>query len=130
MIPFLKKNKFQIIKFIIVGASSAAINFGVYSLIYLLTLKINIASFLGYSAGMFNSFLFARKWVFRNSRKIRLDKALVIFFLIYFVGGIEMTIVIYFIDSLIKNYQIAWFFGAVVAACSNYLGSKYILFKN
>tara|TARA_B100000674_G_C37861898_1_gene925194 strand:+ start:118 stop:513 length:396 start_codon:yes stop_codon:yes gene_type:complete len=127
---YLKKNKLQIIKFILVGLTSAVISFGTYSLIYIFTSRINIASFLGYVAGMSNSFLFARNWVFINSRKIRIDKALVIFCLIYIVGGLEMTIVVYCVDLLIENYKIAWFIGAIIAACSNYLGSKYLLFKS
>ena len=49
--------------------------------------------------------------------------------MIYFLGGIEMSLVILFINQLIDNYKIAWLFGAVIGSINNYLGSKYLSFK-
>ncbi len=40
-----------------------------------------------------------------------------------------MTLVIIFINHLIDNYKIAWFFGALIGSINNYLGSKYLSFK-
>ena len=48
---------------------------------------------------------------------------------IYFLGGLEMTLIIHFVDNLIQNYKIAWICGAFVAAMNNYLFSKYLLFE-
>ena len=130
MKSFLKKNHLQIIRFLIVGLISNALNFGVYSLIYLLTLQINLASFSGYLVGLINSFLFSKIWVFRNSKRISLSKAFFLFTIIYWVGGIEMILIINFMNNATGNFRIAWFFGALFAALSNFLGSKYILFKS
>ena len=40
-----------------------------------------------------------------------------------------MSLIIIFLSQLIDNYKIAWFIGACIGALSNYLGSKYFLFK-
>jgi len=53
-----------------------------------------------------------------------------IFILIYFLGGIEMTLIINLMDKLVQNHKIAWIFGAFVAAINNYLFSKYLLFNS
>jgi len=120
----------QIIRFLVVGLISNALNFGVYSLIYLLTLQINLASFLGYLVGLINSFLFSKIWVFRNSKRISLSKAFFLFTIIYWVGGIQMILIINFMNNATGNFRIAWFLGALFAALSNFLGSKYILFRS
>ena len=51
------------------------------------------------------------------------------FYFIYFLGGLEMSLVIIFLSRLIDNYKIAWLIGAFIGALNNYLGSKYFLFK-
>ena len=127
MLRFLKKNKIQLIKFVCVGLGSTVLNFCIYSIVYKLTLSINLASFSGYLCGLLNSFYFSDNWVFTRSRK-KNNYALFLFFLIYLVGGLEMTLVINMVDKLIQNYQIAWICGVFIAAMNNYLCSKYLLF--
>ena len=50
--------------------------------------------------------------------------------MIYFVGGLEMALIINIVDKLIYNHKIAWIFGAFVASMNNYLLSKYFLFND
>ncbi len=130
MIRFLDKNKVQIIRFIIVGLLSSALNFFVYNLIYFLTENINISSIFGYAVGLLNSFLFSYKWVFTNYKSIRLDRAFILFVLIYTLGGGVMAITINIIYEKYDNHTIAWLFGACLAAINNYLLSKYLIFRN
>tara|TARA_B100000212_G_scaffold204126_1_gene154096 strand:- start:138 stop:428 length:291 start_codon:yes stop_codon:yes gene_type:complete len=94
------------------------------------TSNINLSSISGYCIGILNSFLFSSKWVFSNNRYIRLDRAFILFVLIYVLGGLEMTITINFLYKFSKNYIIAWLFGACLAAINNFLFSKYLIFKN
>ena len=130
MIEFFNKNKFQIFKFAFVGLVSTILNFCVYSIIYNLTLGINLASFIGYSCGLLNSFYFSDNWVFTRSRNKKTNYALFLFVVIYLIGGLEMAIIINTVDKLIENHQIAWICGAFVAAMSNYLCSKYLIFDD
>ena len=130
LIRFLKKNKIQIFKFGLVGLGSTLINFFIYNVIYQLTLTINIASFLGYFSGLLTTFYFSNKWTFSKSRYKNLGYVFFLFVFIYFMGGIEMTLIINIVDKLIQNHRIAWICGVFVAAMNNYLFSKYLLFHD
>ena len=126
---FLKKNNNQIIRFIISGLIASSINFLIFNAIYLIFKNIIFASFCGYLIGISLSFIFAKIWVFQNKSKKRIVQSFFIFCLIYFLGGLEMSFIIYLIDRLMIDYKIAWFCGALIASINNYLGSKYLLFK-
>ena len=126
---FFKKNKFQILRFIVSGLIATCINFFIFNSFYLIFKNIILASFLGYSIGLLTSFIFAKIWVFRRNSKKRILKSFFIFCLIYFLGGFEMSLTIVFLNQLIDNYKVAWFFGATVGALNNYLFSKYFLFN-
>ena len=130
MISFYKNNKTQIFKFAVVGLGSTILNFSIYSIIYKLSLGINLASFIGYTCGLLNSFYFSDNWVFTKSRNKKTIYALLLFALIYFLGGLEMVLIINFVDKLIQNHKIAWICGALIAAMNNYLFSKYLLFND
>tara|TARA_Y100000589_G_scaffold7443_1_gene6334 strand:+ start:256 stop:648 length:393 start_codon:yes stop_codon:yes gene_type:complete len=130
LISFYKKNKIQIIKFAVVGLGSNVLNFCIYSIIYNLSLGISLASFIGYVCGLLNSFYFSVNWVFIKSRNKKTIYAPFLFVVIYFLGGLEMMLIINIIDKLIQNHKIAWICGAFVAAMNNYLCSKYLLFDD
>jgi len=127
---FINNYKIQIFRFLIVGVFSSVLNFLVYKSIYIFTANINLSSVLGYCTGLLNSFLWSSKWVFSNNRCMRLDKAFIVFVLIYALGGIEMTITINVLYKLSANHIIAWLCGACVAAINNFSFSKYLIFKN
>jgi len=130
LLSFLKRNKYQIIKFGITGILSSALNFLVYFTIYNFLKNANIASFLGYFVGLINSFLFSKNWVFYESKTIKSKKAFVIICLIYVLGAFEMTLLINLGIYLFSDYILAWLIGAGTAAINNYLGSKFLLFKD
>ena len=112
------------------GLGSTILNFAIYSILYNLTLLINLASVMGYTSGLLNSFYFSDKWVFTSSRNKKINYAVFLFFVIYFLGGLEMALIINFVDNLIQNHKIAWICGAFVAAMNNYLCSKYLIFDD
>ena len=124
------KNNQQIFRFIISGLIASGINFLVYNVLFVFFGNIVIASFLGYSVGLLCSFFFAKIWVFRNKSKKRVIKSFFIFCLIYFLGGLEMSVIIVLMKQIIDNYKIAWLFGAFFASLNNYVGSKFLLFKD
>jgi putative flippase GtrA len=127
---FLKINNQQILRFIVSGAIASSLNFICYRSLYLIFENIFFASVSGYFIGILVSFIFAKSWVFNNSNSQPLVKSLSLFCLIYFLGGIEMSLVILIINQLIDNYKIAWVFGALIGSINNYLGSKYLSFRN
>ena len=129
MFEFLKRNNKQILRFFISGVIASGFNFISYWALYLIFKNILFASISGYCIGILVSFIFAKLWVFKNSASQPIVKSFSLFCLIYLFGGIEMSLVILFINQLIDNYKIAWLFGALIGSINNYLGSKYLLFK-
>ena len=117
-------------KFGLVGLGSTFLNFCVYSIVYQLTLTINLASFLGYFSGLFTTFYFSNKWTFSNSRYKNLSYTVFLFLFIYLMGGLEMTFIVHIVDKLVQNHKIAWVCGVFVAAMNNYICSKYLLFND
>ena len=126
---FFKKNNLQIIRFIASGLIASGINFIVFNSVYLLLKKIFIASFCGYFTGILFSYALAKIWVFQNKTRKNFFKYFPAFCLIYFLGGVEMSLVIVFLNQFLNNHRIAWLFGAFIGSLNNYLGSKYFLFR-
>ncbi len=124
-----QENKHQIFRFIVSGLIASSINFLVYNSFYLIFKNIIFASLTGYSTGLFTSFLFAKIWVFRDNSKKSVLKSFFIFCLIYFLGGLEMLLIIMFLNQLVGNHNVAWMFGVFIGALNNFIGSKYFLFK-
>ena len=124
-----KQNNNQILRFFVSGLIATSINFLVYSSFYLIFKKIIFASVLGYSTGLLTSFILAKIWVFEDKSKKSIVKSFFIFCSIYFLGGLEMSLIIVFLNQITNNYKVAWIFGAFIGSLNNYLGSKYFLFK-
>ena len=129
MYKFFKRNNKQIFRFLVSGIIASSFNFIFYRTLYLIFKNILFASISGYCVGILVSFIFAKSWVFQNSSNQPLLKSFFLFCLIYFLGGIEMSLVIVFLNRLIENYKIAWVFGAIIGSLNNFLGSKYFSFK-
>ena len=117
---FVKKNNLQIFKFIVSGLIASVINFLVYSSLYLIFNNLLIASFCGYFVGILFSYALAKIWVFQNKSRQNLVKSFPVFCLIYFLGAIEMSSVIVFLNQFLNNYRIVWLFGAFIGACLLY----------
>ena len=116
-------------KFLVSGVIASGINFLVYNSLYLIFKKLFIASLGGYFIGILFSYALAKMWVFQNKSRQNLLKSFPTFCLIYFLGAIEMSFVIVFLNQFLSNYRIAWVFGAFIGALNNYLGVKYFLFR-
>ena len=129
MYKFFKRNNKEIFRFLISGLIASTFNFISYRAIYLIFKNILFASISGYCVGILISFVLAKSWVFKNSSNQPLLKSFSLFCFIYFLGGIEMSLVIIFLNNLIDNYKIAWLFGALIGSLNNFLGSKYLLFR-
>ena len=126
---FLKINNQQIFRFIVSGVIASILNFISYRSLYLIFNNILFASIFGYCIGILISFILAKLWVFNKSNSQPIVKTFALFCFIYFLGGIEMSLVIVFINQLIDNYKVSWLFGALIGSINNYLGSKYLSFR-
>ena len=129
MYKFFKRNNKQLSRFLVTGLIASSFNFISYRALYLIFKNILFASISGYCIGIIISFIFAKLWVFKNSNGQPLVKSFSLFCFIYILGGIEMSLVIIFLNKLIENYKIAWVFGAFIGSLNNFLGAKYFSFK-
>ena len=118
----------QFLRFIIVGFLSTFINYLFYVFIFNMTSNILFSSSIGYASGIVNSYLLGKKWVFKSKRKSHF-KNISKFLLVYFIGGIIMTIIIKFLYAYGYEYRIAWCFGMVYSIINNFLGSKFFVFE-
>ena len=103
MYKFFKRNNIQIFRFLVSGLIASSFNFFSYRALYLIFKNILFASISGYCIGIIVSFVFAKCWVFKNSSSQTLLKSFSLFCLIYFLGGVEMSLVIVFLNGLIDN---------------------------
>ena len=117
----------QFLRFIIVGLLSTFINYLFYVFIFKITSNIIFSSTIGYTSGILNSYLLGKKWVFKSKKKSHF-KNISKFLLVYFIGGIFMTIIIKFFYANGYEYRIAWCFGMVYSIINNFLGSKFFVF--
>ena len=129
MYKFFKKNNQQMLRFFVSGMIATGFNFISYRAFYLIFKNLFFASIFGYCIGIIISFIFAKSWVFKGNSSQPLVKSFSLFCIIYFFGGLEMSLVIIFLNRIIENYKIAWLFGALIGSLNNYLGSKYLSFK-
>ena len=125
----LSRNKRELIKFGIVGLCSTFFNYITYVILYFLSGKIFLASIIGYSVGLFNSYQLGKKWVFRvNSSN---NKRLIIsFLLVYGIGCFLSSTIIFTINRVYDTYNIAWIIGTSYSVVNNFIGSKFIIFKH
>tara|TARA_B100000886_G_scaffold322394_1_gene265362 strand:+ start:357 stop:632 length:276 start_codon:yes stop_codon:yes gene_type:complete len=84
---------------------------------------------IAYIAGIINSYIFGKKWVFKQ-REGRHNKTFYKFIFVYFIGGLLNSLTIFFLDKLQFQYILLWFIGNGLAVMNNFLGSKFFVFKN
>lgn len=120
----------ELVRFLVVGVGSNLLNFFAYFLVHALGAPLVAASVAGYLAGLLNSYYFGRSWVFDAEDRIgRL--AILHFTVVYAVGGIGMSVIIEMLDRTQGlDYRVSWVFGAVFAFTNNFLGSKWLVFKD
>ena len=124
----LSRTKRELIKFGIVGLCSTFFNYITYIILYFLSGKIILASIIGYSVGLFNSYQLGKKWVFRA--KTSNNKRLIIsFLLVYAIGCFVSSTIIFTINRAYDTYNIAWIIGTSYSVVNNFIGSKFIIFK-
>ena len=120
--------KLQLKRFIFVGIISTIINFIIYLIVLKISSNIILSSYIGYSAGLINAYIFGNKWVFEARNKFTF-KQLSMFILIYLIGATLMSMVIFISTKFGIGIRLSWFFGLIVSIINNFFGSKYLVFR-
>jgi len=119
----------EISRFLAVGVASNLINFATYFILWNAGVSLITASIGGYTAGLYNSYYFGRRWVF-EAQNTPHGLATLRFTIIYLIGGVGMAAIIKGLDHLFAwDYRVAWIAGAAFAFTNNFLGSKWLVFN-
>ena len=117
----------QFTRFIIIGFFSTFINYLFYLLSFQFLSNILYSSSIGYSAGIINSYIFGKKWVFKNKKNTSIF-LIIKFLFVYLIGGIIMALIINFLFNIGVEYRLAWCIGVTFSILNNFFGSKYLVF--
>ncbi len=119
----------SVLRFLLVGVGSNVVNYVGYYLLLSAGAPVFLAAVSGYALGLLWSYHFGRTWVF--GRRFAVEAAGVgRFLVVYAAGGLEMAVVATaLVDGLGLHYAIGWFFGAGVAACNNFAGLRWWVFR-
>ena len=124
-----KKFLNQFKKFVIVGLGSTSLNYLSFRFLYYISNLIIFSSAIGYLIGLSNSYFFGLKWVFKTKGK-NYKKTIIKFLLVYFIGGLFNSLTIFLLKRSNINSSILWILGNGIALMNNFIGSKFIVFKD
>jgi putative flippase GtrA len=117
-------------RFFIVGFSNAAIGLGIiYGCYNLLHINYIISNVIGYCCGLVNSFIWNKKWTFKSRKKPAVE---IVFFLLFFLISycLNLIVVIFFVEILDVNPNIAQLAGITLYTSTNFLSNKYVTFRS
>lgn len=119
----------ELVRFLIVGVGSNILNFLAYLMAVAMGAPLMIAAIAGYVVGLFNSYWYGKKWVFNAAKDVG-RMAPLGFAFVYAIGGVGMSAIIEMLDRVWGlDYRVCWLFGAAFAFTNNFLGSKWLVFR-
>lgn len=116
-------------KFLVVGLINTSVTYIVYVFLRLFLLSPEICNAAGYVAGVINSFLWNKKWVFKTKGTNVIREAisfLVVFMISYGVQLYTFRLMLY---NLLWNEYLAQFFGMVIYTILNFVLNRFFSFK-
>ncbi len=118
---------FLMMKYATVGVANTAITIIVFFLLRKIGMGIDGANFIAYAAGILNSFLCNKLWVFRSRGKNWRKEAFWFLFgtsLCWFLQWLSLKGLLLFVSE-----TIAFFIGMCIYTAANYLFNRLITFK-
>lgn len=119
--------KNEVLRFIVAGFISTTINYIFFIFFYKISSNLVFSASMGYILGFVNSYIFSKRWVFKNSK--RSNKIILKFFFVHILSLSIMNLLIANLILLKIEYRLAWLLSIGVAVVLNFLGSKYFAFK-
>lgn len=134
---------FQIGRYGLVGAANTAVDFGILSLLALLTkiysgYKIFGLDFISFSLATLNSFGWNKFWTFESKEKKDIAKELPAYLIVTILGVLANALIVYLITTLTPPFDgfnekqqliIAKIFAVIFSGVWNFIGYKFIVFK-
>lgn len=139
----IKKTSIQLIKYGLVGVSNSLITLAViYVFNAIIGINILVADVIGYVAGIINSFVWNKQWVFK-SHNHRIKREIGLFFFGFLICFALQWLALWVLVTFTPIRDISAFgikvpefgdylavcFGMVIYTLSNYLYNRFITFK-
>ncbi len=126
----IKKERIRFCKFLIVGVINTSITYIVYVLLRLFTIAPELCNIIGYAAGVINSFIWNKKWVFQTKGS-NICREMTFFFLVFiFCFFIQFYAFRFMLYQLKWNEYLSQFIGMIVYTLLNFTLNRTISFKN
>lgn len=117
----------RFLKFLVIGVLNTCITFFVFNFLIRSGVSLDLSNAVGYIAGLINSFIWNKKWVFKTVRSNVLKEFfsfIIVFFVCYLIQLLFFHLVLKYV-----NESVAQILGMGVYTIMNYLMNKYFSFK-
>ncbi len=123
--------KSQILLFLLIGGVSTIINYSTfYILLEYFHVKYIVASVIGYFTGVIFGYYFNFKYTF-TAEKETLFKKLPAYIGVYLTSVLLSSLLLYFLVDYLKfDPKLSNIFAVLQSTITNYLGCRYIVFRN
>jgi len=120
----------QIVKFLIVGLINTGIHYVVFLLLYrLIDVNYLIASVVGYSCGLLNSFILNKRWTFKTIN-VRKDIEFVKFIIVNVVAlAVNIAALRFLVEAMGIKPEISQIAAIGFSLVINFLGNKFWTFQ-
>jgi len=122
--------KKQFSKFILVGLLSTAVNYLIFFIaLHYFFINYLISSGIGFIAGVFAGFFLNKNWTF-DSRPVQTKRIIISYFLVY-IFSLALSLVFLKIAVGIFHIspEIANLLAICLTTCTNFIGTKFYVFK-
>jgi dolichol-phosphate mannosyltransferase len=128
----LKRNLRLLIKFSIVGGFGTIINMSIFWLLAIKnSLNINLSSLFAFIVAVTNNYIFNHLWSFREQTRLSIKKYS--YYVVANIQGLSINLIFlnFFVFLYGSHYSvIGQMIGISFGMISNFLLSKYLIFKN
>ena len=120
----------EVIKFLIVGGVATTFNYGIFYILLITGINYVISSGIGYVSGIALGYIFNKVWAFEYNKNH--SAHLIINYLILYISTLLINVFSLWVmvECLYINVLIANIIAIGISTALNFLGLKFIVFKN
>ncbi len=119
----------QFLKFIALGVMNTAVSLIVIYVLMKIGLNYRLSNFIGYIAGLINSFIFNKVWVFKTKKNLIKEGLtfIIVFALCY---GVQYLMLLLMVERYDINKYVSQFLSMGIYTFLNFILNRIFTFKN
>ena len=119
----------QFLKFIALGVMNTAVSLIVIYVLIKIGLNYRLSNFIGYIAGLINSFIFNKVWVFKTKKNLIKEGLtfIIVFALCY---GVQYLMLLLMVERYDINKYVSQFLSMGIYTFLNFILNRIFTFKN